>query len=181
MKLEISEDLKDWYALSCPLAGLRFDARTLALLDADGDGRIRADELRAALAFLAAKGVAVADLFGDHAADEAALADNLAQQADLAKVEPSAAEKAAYADWEAKGRDPSVAVCGDARIPEERLHTVEAGVWISVVSPDDCRTPFAWLHILYMLDERDYYVAPLLRRKGFEYPVVCTEGENAGI
>ena len=98
VKAEIPADLKDWYALSCPLAGLRFDARTLALLDADGDGRIRADEVRAALAFLAAKGVAIADLFGDHADDEAALAANLAQQADLAKVEPTEAEKAAFGD-----------------------------------------------------------------------------------
>lgn len=138
MKLEISEDLKDWYALSCPLADLRFDARTLALLDADGDGRIRADELRAALAFLAAKGVAVADLFGDHAADEAALADNLAQQADLAKVEPSATEKAAYADWEAKGRDPSVAVCGDGTAAAEAAFAaVEPLVEAFFTPPDD--------------------------------------------
>ena len=42
-------DQKLWVALSCPTRGLEFDARTLALLDADGDGHIRAPELIAAL------------------------------------------------------------------------------------------------------------------------------------
>ncbi|MFZ2853212.1 MAG: hypothetical protein WAZ34_03745 [Rhodocyclaceae bacterium] len=42
-------DQKLWVALSCPTSGLEFDARTLALLDADGDGHIRAPELIAAL------------------------------------------------------------------------------------------------------------------------------------
>ncbi len=41
-------DLKLWVALSCPVKGLAFDARTLALIDTDGDGRIRAPELIAA-------------------------------------------------------------------------------------------------------------------------------------
>ena len=57
MKREIPSDLKCWYALSCPIAGLRFDRRTLELLDADGDGHIRSEEVRAALAFLSEKGV----------------------------------------------------------------------------------------------------------------------------
>ena len=38
-------DQKLWVALSCPVQGLAFDARTLALLDADGDGHIRASDL----------------------------------------------------------------------------------------------------------------------------------------
>ena len=42
-------DQKLWVALSCPVSGLEFDARTLALLDRDGDGQIRAPELIAAL------------------------------------------------------------------------------------------------------------------------------------
>ncbi len=41
-------DLKLWMALACPVKGLEFDERTLALLDADGDGRIRAPEVIAA-------------------------------------------------------------------------------------------------------------------------------------
>ena len=49
MKFEIPSDLKRWYAISCPRTGLRFDSRTLEFLDSDGDGRIRSEELSAAL------------------------------------------------------------------------------------------------------------------------------------
>jgi len=42
-------DQKLWVALSCPLQGLEFDPRTLALLDTDQDGHIRAPELIAGL------------------------------------------------------------------------------------------------------------------------------------
>lgn len=38
-------DLKLWSALACPVTGLEFDAKTLALLDSDHDGRIRAAEV----------------------------------------------------------------------------------------------------------------------------------------
>ena len=38
-------DQKLWTALACPVTGLEFDARTLAYLDGDNDGRIRAPEL----------------------------------------------------------------------------------------------------------------------------------------
>ena len=38
-------DQKLWTALACPATGLEFDARTLAYLDQDSDGRIRAPEL----------------------------------------------------------------------------------------------------------------------------------------
>jgi hypothetical protein len=38
-------DPKLWTALSCPTSGLEFDARTLALLDTDGDGQIRVPEI----------------------------------------------------------------------------------------------------------------------------------------
>ncbi len=44
-----SLDQKLWVALSCPTHGLHFDERTLALVDTDGDGRIRAPELIAAV------------------------------------------------------------------------------------------------------------------------------------
>src|SRR5690606_8179267 len=42
-------DPKLWTALSCPTTGLEFDARTLALLDGDGDGQIRVPEILAAV------------------------------------------------------------------------------------------------------------------------------------
>jgi hypothetical protein len=41
-------DQKLWAALSCPTEGLELDPHTLALLDADGDGRIRVPEVLAA-------------------------------------------------------------------------------------------------------------------------------------
>jgi len=57
VKLESGSDLmaldqldqKLWVALACPTTGLHFDARTLALIDTDKDGRIRAPELIAAV------------------------------------------------------------------------------------------------------------------------------------
>jgi hypothetical protein len=42
-------DQKLWAALACPVRGLHFDARTLELIDADHDGRIRASELIGAI------------------------------------------------------------------------------------------------------------------------------------
>ncbi len=42
-------DPKLWTVLSCPTSGLEFDARTLALLDTDGDGQIRVPEILAAV------------------------------------------------------------------------------------------------------------------------------------
>jgi hypothetical protein len=57
VRLDTSEDLlhlrgldqKLWAALSCPVDGLEFDPRTLAMLDTDGDGRVRAPEILAAV------------------------------------------------------------------------------------------------------------------------------------
>ncbi len=42
-------DQKLWVALACPTTGIEFDPKTAALIDSDGDGRIRAQELIAAL------------------------------------------------------------------------------------------------------------------------------------
>ena len=42
-------DQKLWAVLACPTSGLEFDARTLQLIDSDGDGRIRVPELREAV------------------------------------------------------------------------------------------------------------------------------------
>ncbi|MCR5407955.1 MAG: hypothetical protein K6E61_02485 [Bacteroidales bacterium] len=38
-------DRKMWTVLSCPTEGLEFDTKTLKLIDVDGDGRIRVDEV----------------------------------------------------------------------------------------------------------------------------------------
>ena len=48
-------DQKLWVALSCPVKGLELDEKTLALIDSDGDGRIRVPELLAALRWAAVR------------------------------------------------------------------------------------------------------------------------------
>lgn len=48
-------DRKLWVALACPVKGLEFDERTLALIDCDADGRVRAPEMVAAVEFLKAR------------------------------------------------------------------------------------------------------------------------------
>jgi hypothetical protein len=42
-------DQKLWVALSCPVKGLEFDERTLAVIDTDKDGRVRVPEVIAAI------------------------------------------------------------------------------------------------------------------------------------
>ncbi|HEX5339183.1 MAG TPA: hypothetical protein VFW53_12170 [Gallionella sp.] len=44
-------DQKLWVALSCPASGIEFDSRTLALIDSDKDGHVRANEVLAAIAW----------------------------------------------------------------------------------------------------------------------------------
>lgn len=48
-------DQKLWVALSCPVKGLELDEKTLALIDTDGDGRIRVPELLAAVKWAASR------------------------------------------------------------------------------------------------------------------------------
>lgn len=48
-------DQKLWVALSCPVKGLELDEKTLAMIDTDGDGRIRVPELLAAIRWAAAR------------------------------------------------------------------------------------------------------------------------------
>jgi hypothetical protein len=44
-------DQKLWVALSCPTRGVHFDTKTLDLIDGDGDARVRANEVLAAIAW----------------------------------------------------------------------------------------------------------------------------------
>jgi len=48
-------DQKLWVALSCPVKGIEFDPQTLALIDSDSDGHVRAPELLAAIDWAAAR------------------------------------------------------------------------------------------------------------------------------
>ena len=55
VRLETAEDLRNlesldqklWAALACPTQGVEFDEKTLAILDADKDGRISKTEAQA--------------------------------------------------------------------------------------------------------------------------------------
>ena len=132
MNMSIPADLKSWCAISCPTTGLRFDARTLELMDADRDGRIRADEVRAAVALLET----LPQMTDEEAAK--ALAANLERQGDLAKIEPSAADRKALEDWERAGRAPDVAVCGERTAAAvSALSAVEPAVDAFFTPPDD--------------------------------------------
>ena len=136
--MEIKNDLKCWYAISCPTTGVRFDLRMLELMDTDHDGNVRTPEVLAALDFLKANGVSLEALKTPGEEDEKKLADVLARQADLAKEEPSAADKQAMADWEAKGKTPEVAVLGDATAAAEAaLAAVEKTIDAFFTPPDD--------------------------------------------
>ena len=131
-------DQKCWAALSMPTTGVRFDARMLELMDADGDGRIRTPEVIAAIDFLKAKNVNLDDLLKPSEADGKKLADVLARQADLAASAPSAADKQALADWEAKGKTPEVAVFGEATAAgEAALAAVESVIDAFFAPPED--------------------------------------------
>ena len=131
-------DRKHFLAISMPTTGVRFDLRMLQLMDTDGDGRIRTPEVVAAVEFLKARGVNLDDLFKPSAEDEKRLAGVLERQADLAKVEPSAADKKAMADWEAAGKDKAVAFLGDATADAEAaLAAVEGVVDAYFAPPED--------------------------------------------
>ena len=146
VKLENGEDIanlanldkKHWLAISMPTTGVRFDLRMLELMDADGDKRVRTPEVVAAIEFLRSKNVDLNDLFKPSEADEKRLAEVLAQQADLAKLEPSADDKKAMADWEAKGKDASVAVVGEGTAAADAaLAAVESVIDGFFAPPED--------------------------------------------
>lgn len=69
-------DQKLWLALACPVHSVEFDRRTLALIDADGDGRIRAPELLAALRWTLGLVKDPDALFAGHAVLPLALIDD---------------------------------------------------------------------------------------------------------
>ncbi|MDP2810709.1 MAG: hypothetical protein Q8O34_11225 [Rhodocyclaceae bacterium] len=115
-------DQKLWVALSCPVKGIEFDTRTLALIDSDNDGHIRAPELLAAIDWAAARlsdpGVLAQQLDGlplsaikddETSAPLLAVARGLLQEGqDLISVYAASAAEAEYsaralAAWEAAG------------------------------------------------------------------------------
>lgn len=126
--LALSElDQKLWVALSCPVKGIEFDARSLQFIDSDNDGHVRAPELMAAIAWANERltspdvlvqqqpGVPLASIRSDDAAGQLiktaalALAAELGQSdATVLTVEQTSAAQAghaarALAAWEAAG------------------------------------------------------------------------------
>ena len=138
MTAESLKDLKSWYAIACPTTGVRFDLKTLELLDTDKDGRVRSPEIQAALAYMQEKGVSVEDLAHPTEEDAKKLEDVIKRQAELDKAEPTADEKKAMAEWEAQGKTPEVAVLGDATAAAEAaLAAIEKVVDTFFTPPDD--------------------------------------------
>jgi hypothetical protein len=73
-------DQKLWVALACPTSGLEIDPRTLAFIDVDKDGRVRAPEVIAAVKFACANLKHPDDLLkGEHALSLDAINDETAE------------------------------------------------------------------------------------------------------
>ncbi|MBO7482905.1 MAG: hypothetical protein J6U17_03340 [Kiritimatiellae bacterium] len=131
-------DRKHWLAISMPTTGVRFDLRMLQLMDTDGDGRIRTPEVLAAVEFLKSRDVNLDELFNTSEEDEKRLADVLARQSDLAKVEPGEEDKKAMSEWEAKGKAPEVAFLGEGTAAaESALAAVESVIDAFFTPPED--------------------------------------------
>lgn len=133
--LSIGElDQKLWVALSCPVKGIEFDARTLAFVDADGDSQVRAPELIAAVQWAGARltdpevlaqklpGVPLAAIRDDDAEGQAIaqaareLLKDLGATDDMVTAEAANAAQARHAQraqaaWEAAGQ--AVRVLGE--------------------------------------------------------------------
>jgi len=136
--MEISSDLRNWYAIACPVKGVRFDLRTLELMDTDHDGRVRSPEVQAALAFLKERGVSPDELDKPSEEDARKLEDVLRRQAELDSAAPSADEQKALSDWEAQGSAPEIAVLGaDTAAAEKALSAVEKTVDEYFTPPED--------------------------------------------
>jgi hypothetical protein len=139
-------DQKLWVALSCPVKGIEFDTRTLALIDTDNDGHMRAPELLAAIDWAATRlndpAVLAQQLDGvplsaikddDTTAQLLAAARGLLQEGQaLVSVYAASAAEAEYsaralAAWEAAGSaakplgDATEAACAAVAAVKEKL------------------------------------------------------------
>ncbi len=132
----VPADRKQWYALSCPVKGLRFDARTLEFLDSNHDGYIHTEEVRSALEFLAARQVTVESLAHPNPEDARQLETVRAKMADLNQLEPSAEEAAALAAWTENGRRFDEQF-GDAAAAEAAYAAVEGVIETFFTPPED--------------------------------------------
>jgi len=120
-------DRKRWLVVSLPVAGVRFDTRTLEFLDSDRDGRIRFDEVLGAIGFLKSHGIDLGEVFDPPKDLAERLADVRSRQSDLEKIPLSSEEKSALDAWEAQGKTPEVAVLGAA--------TADADAALAAIEP----------------------------------------------
>lgn len=105
-------DQKLWVALSCPTRGIEFDNRTLDMIDADGDGQVRANEILAAIEWAGAllknpellvngaDSLALADIADDGEEGSQVLASALHVLQSLGKPQATAISLADMADIE---------------------------------------------------------------------------------
>jgi len=138
-------DQKLWVALSCPVRGIEFDARSLQFIDSDNDGHVRAPELLAAIAWVNSRltrpdvlvqkcdGVPMALIRDDDDAGKLikaaalVLAKELGKsEADVLTVAEASAAQASHAArtlaaWEAAGVD--ALPLGDATVAAHALVT----------------------------------------------------------
>ena len=135
-------DQKLWVALSCPTTGIEFDTRTLALMDTDADGHIRANELMAAIEWacerladvnvLAKAGIGVPLMAIRDEALIAAATDVLPVGESMISVELASSAEAAYtaraeAAWLAAGAsamplgDATEAACAAVAAVKEKI------------------------------------------------------------
>ncbi len=135
-------DQKLWVALSCPTKGLEIDPRTLALLDADGDGHVRPPEILAAVVWLrdvlanpdtlveGKDGVALANLRKDTAEGKALLASaqhtlkSLGKEAAVITV----ADTLKTADFFAAAERNGDGIVPPATVADEKARTVATDV-----------------------------------------------------
>lgn len=131
-------DKKLWTVLSCPVKGLEFDETTLQMLDLDGDGKIRVDEVVAAAKWLTSvikdkdlliKGDSVLPLDQINTDDEAGarlyksarqILSNLKLEKDEISIEDSSDSIAIFAETGANGDG----VITEASTPDEALKEV---------------------------------------------------------
>jgi hypothetical protein len=139
-------DQKLWVALSCPIGGTEFDRRTLELIDADGDGHIRAPELIAAVRWaggrltdtqaLAGNALPLTAIRDDDdegtliaAAARALLADSTGTQitVDMASAAQTCFAEKALTTWEAAGTTTQP-LAADTAAAWEALQAVTAKI-----------------------------------------------------
>ncbi|MEK8085644.1 hypothetical protein WNB94_04455 [Aquabacterium sp. A3] len=148
-------DQKLWVALSCPTKGVEFDRATLALVDTDADGHVRAPELLAALSWAFTRLTSPDVLMRG---GELALSDISAQSEEGARLRAAAqrilaslgkpeATHISVADAADSGRIFSGMPCnGDGVITAAALDERAAGVFALIAStlgtvPERCGEP----------------------------------------